>query len=650
MPAYFAAWNRLQNARWLEQNDPRLASAITSLPWVADGIDGAETDVVQDLLYIAFTSRPAASSIVEFEWVRDGVTDLEAEAIGWINNFSNARVVESVVALDWIEDGIEALEAETVEELSYIDYDDAMLASSVVALPWVQDGIDDIEFEAINWINNFDDAEVALSVVELGWVRDGIEELEVKAIEKMSYISNADADEAQRIVAMQFLDSLEPSDVAALESLSRLASFRKDDFRRVMAHPTLRDGIWDGWAKVVATLYGVSDTNPALIDALLDPDRVTLNNRIIDLPRAGEVELAIIRTDQGSVRSMDLLEHAVRNIEEFMAFPLPTGYVGLLFGNAVLGDFAGTNFGTHMAILSKYDIHDDGSYEAEYAGRLIAHEVAHYYWSGNSDWVDEGAADLVGSISEYVRAGKPVGVTNDPCGYARTIAELERLVPEKMDDAFTCNYALGERLFIDLYRELGDIAFRQGLRDLYLLSEVKDETQEGTSVGIEHVKMAFKADGAGIAAPIVDKVAARWYDGTVPYDTSARDAEPADPRFRTAVNGSIDEAYLAVAEDGQPATSFSVGAVSDWLWLYLHYNYSVGSDTEVTLELVDYFEDGFVFDRRTVSFTASPQYIGGSWWLTVGQSPDDPWAPGQYRVYVYNEGRKLIELEYEVTP
>ena len=71
---------------------------------------------------------------------------------------------------------------------------------------------------------------------------------------------------------------------------------------------------------------------------------------------------------------MDLLEHAVRNIEEFMAAPFPNGYVGLLFGDAVSGDSAGTYFGTHIAILADYDI-DDDSYYADYAGHIIAHEV-----------------------------------------------------------------------------------------------------------------------------------------------------------------------------------------------------------------------------------------------------------------------------------
>ena len=117
--------------------------------------------------------------------------------------------------------------------------------------------------------------------------------------------------------------------------------------------------------------------------------------------------LVIIRTGPGAARSMDLLEHSVRGAEELMGVPLPPNYVGLLFENAVSGSFAGTNFGTHIAILPKYDV-DDGSHEAEFTDQSMAHEVAHYYWSGNADWIDEGAAELMASVSESMRPGRSI--------------------------------------------------------------------------------------------------------------------------------------------------------------------------------------------------------------------------------------------------
>ncbi len=616
VPPYYSAWNRLANARWLDESNPALASEMKSLPWVSDGIDSAESAVLQNLLYIATQIYSAASSITNLPWVQDGVEDLEAEAIDWMNNFSDvevaslvvglewvqdgieelevktieelsyiayydARVASSVLALDWVQDGIEPLEHEaidwmsnfsdvevassvvalgwvqdgveelevkTIQELSYIEYDNSEVAAAVIALGWVQDGIEDLEWEAIDWVNNFGDMEVASSVVALAWVQDGVEEREVNTIEELSYIDFYDTDEAARIVAMPFLETLDPPDVSAVKALSQLASFRESDFQRVLSHPTLINGITDYWAKIVATLNGVSKNNSDLVDTLLDPDQVTLEERTIDLPLAGETHLAIIRTAPGAERSMDLLEHAVRHSEEFMAVSFPTGYIGWLFGEAVTPTYAGTNFGTHIATLSKYD--DADTDESEYTASHIAHEVAHYYWSGNSNWVDEGASDFMASTSENARSGGPIEVTNDPCAYARTISELEDLdvsVKDGADSAFICNYALGERLFVDLYRNLGEDNFREGLRDLYLLSQVEDEDglQDDTEVGIEHLKAAFK-HGEDADNALLDVVVGRWYDWTDTYDTSAQDTTPVNPRFRT-VSGRIDVAYLAAA-------------------------------------------------------------------------------------------------------
>ena len=128
---------------------------------------------------------------------------------------------------------------------------------------------------------------------------------------------------------------------------------------------------------------------------------------------------------------------------------------------------------------------DDGSHEANVAGAHIAHEVAHYYWSGSSDWIDEGAAEFLASVAENSRTGEDVEVTNYPCAYADSIARLESLNAPRGSPAFHCNYALGERLFVDLYRGLGKAAFQRGFRNLYRLSEAEDDpTEASTGVAI----------------------------------------------------------------------------------------------------------------------------------------------------------------------
>ena len=225
-----------------------------------------------------------------------------------------------------------------------------------------------------------------------------------------------------------------------------------------MSHAALRDGISDDDAPMLLRWMAPQKQIPASSMSLLDPTRVLLERRIITLPLSGNVVLDIIRTAPGATRSMDLLEHSVRSVEEYMGSSLPTKYVGLLYANAVSGSFAGTNFGTHIAILPEYDI-DDNSQEAQSSLSAIAHEVAHYYWSGNKDWVDEGAADFMASIVEGAQTGQPITVTNHPCAHADNIAALESLGVPRGVTGFQCNYSLGERFFVDLYLTLGEERF-----------------------------------------------------------------------------------------------------------------------------------------------------------------------------------------------
>ena len=281
------------------------------------------------------------------------------------------------------------------------------------------------------------------------------------------------------------------------------------------------------------------------------------------------------------------------------------------------------------------------------AGHSNAHEVAHYYWSGNEDWVDEGAADFIASVVQRARTGQPIGVTNLPCGYAGSIAELESLGISRGGIEFRCNYSLGERIFVDLYLALDDERFRQGLRALYLASEIEDDADDrrGTSVGIDHIGEAFRLDDEAESTVI-----ARWYNGTEPYDLSRLDSGPVDPGL-IGINGRIDEAYIVTSTDGPPVSDFSAQNVTDWVYLTLKYSYQVsGATREVPLEIVEYYEDGFEFSRRSRTLTAEARYIGGTSWFSVGQSPSRKWAPGHYVVYVYAGESKVAEVEYEVTP
>ena len=530
----------------------------------------------------------------------------------------------------------------------WLEQQDPALALAIKNLVWARDGINIAEYRAIQGIlyAAVGSRTTASSLVSRHWVQDGIDGTESQLITQFAYLVRSDSSTALQILWMPFLMTVEPPDVSAMQALSRLAVTDTETFRKVLSHPALTGGISDDLAPIVATLHGVARTNPALIDVLLNPSRVVVETRIVTLPLSGEVVLSIIRTGPGATRSMDLLEEAVRGAEESTNAPLPTNYVGLLFENAVPGSSAGTNFGTHITMRPEFDVEDDTG-KAVYAGLGIAHEVAHYYWSGNADWIDEGAAEFMAAVIESARTGRPLVVGRPPCAFAGSISELESLEFDRSEAQFQCNYSLGLRLFMDLQRTLGAERFQRGFRQLYLASTVEGDPHvyPTTSLGIGHVKEAFRADD-GAAEIVID----RWYDGTQPHDLSRVDRSQVNPSL-PGINGRIEEAYLTVGEDGPRVSRFSAQGAGDWLVLNVEYSYSLsGGPYEIPLEIVEYYQDGFPLHHGTSALSAEPRHIGGTRRFSVGMAPSRRWAPGHYAVFVYAGGKKVAEVFYEVTP
>lgn len=314
------------------------------------------------------------------------------------------------------------------------------------------------------------------------------------------------------VLGMPFLDTISPGDSTAVGSLERLEHSDTQEFLKLLSHPKIADGITDEQTKIVSLLGATYRYRPQSAEFLLKGTGVYQEARSVDLPYTGSTSLAVIRIRDQQTPSMDYLEHATRTIEGFMAEPFPVSYVALFFDDAVFPDSGGTNFGTHMAMQLLYDVENGRWWD--FTASVIAHEVAHYYWKGNSDWVDEGAAEFLGSISENLRDDIPVEVTNNPCASAKTISELEALDPENLGEkGFNCNYYLGEALFVDLYHALGEETFRQGFSSLYRKSLYEDPADdcEGTDLGICHLVAAFNSGASAQDAAAVDKIVNRWY-------------------------------------------------------------------------------------------------------------------------------------------
>ena len=346
---------------------------------------------------------------------------------------------------------------------------------------------------------------------------------------------------------------------------------------RVLSHPTLKDGITDSWTDVVATLNAAADVNPELIDELLDPDQVSVEERVIDLPLAGKTHLVIVRhTPPGAGRSMDLLEGAVRRLEELMSVPFPDEYVRWLFVDdpeQVLWALSRDPCQQHSGRPDS----DDGSFEEASLGSLAGHETGPLLLArGTEGWIGEGRIQRAsGALGQHPqrhphRAGQPaLSIRPYP------VRPGEGIQPQRgrtfstatirwaNASSWTCIGILGKR------PSSGACA----IFTLYHRQGREYSTGQRNSLGIEQVRTAFRRYQQP-GTSMVDTIVARWYDGTEPYDASVPDTAPPNPDFLT-INGRVVAQRLALTRGGAPVTSISADAVDDWLWLMLSWEYSV---------------------------------------------------------------------------
>ena len=500
------------------------------------------------------------------------------------------------------------------------------------------------KFQNGKWLHD-QNPSLAQRMEKIRWVADGLNPLEEETVKYLLYIAVSKREATlSKIIEMPFLRTAEPADLSGIKSLWQILHDNPSQFDQVMNHPTIEAGITDEWTPVIATLASAANNNPRLIDKLLDHQTVSVESRKINLPLAGPVELVIVRTEPGPQKSMDLLQHAVIQAEQQMGIALPTKHVALLFADATSPGSAGTNYESHIVIAKQYDV-DDGSHEANHLPATIAHEVAHYYWRSNSDWIDEGMANLLEAKAEYARTGKQIAATSQPCSAFDNIAQLDRAKPSLGTPNFTCNYALGERLFIELLDALGSRAFSKALQNLYLESTVEDSNPTaGTEVGIDEMRRLFGKTAGGAT------VIRRWYDGTEPYDISRIDQSPPTWKLPT-IQGEITKAALVLQQNDTETTRFSMRTHSGHAYLLLKYKHNVrGGPYERPVTLVQYYQDGHQTDTRTVMVNADEQYNGGSWTMHYRVGPQSTWKPGQYWTMIYDGTEKAAEVSWVVDP
>ena len=402
---------------------------------------------------------PSAEAAQDLTPALPSLTDHPTQNLTWLAHH-HPLLYRQIAELPWVEDELSQLERDTIDQLLYIGVSDIPSLEATLGLPWVQDAISAVEYDAITWLSN------------LG-VRD---------------IPNLAA-----IIAMPFLQTPDTTDVLALRSMHSLA--HEEALAPLMDHASVLDGITDSETTLVTavgTLYRDTDE----ISRMLDPGYASIETTT----GAPGLQLSIIRTgSQSQPWTADAVADAVDYAEQVMLLDLPVDHVILVLNDkAVSSTAAGTNYGFAISYLPEYEQMQD-TFEGRAFQQGLVHEVAHYYWRGNENWIDEGLANTI----EYMH-GADNGLSPGQLKTRREDCEAHDLEMLSEWDApigspeYYCNYYLGERLFLELRESLDDAEFSEKLRELYQLSLTAQEARQ--TPGIDVVRQVFSDQAA-----IVDK-------------------------------------------------------------------------------------------------------------------------------------------------
>lgn len=371
----------------------------------------------------------------------------------------------------------------------------------------------------------------------LPWVSDGLTEVEKLTIDWMLYVGTEDISMLQLILPMPFLQSSDVTDLLAIRSLWRLA--REGATGPLRQHAAFVDGISESETTLVAAA-GTVYRDAQEVARMLDPGYATIESSTSETG----VQLSIIRTgSQAQAWTAGALSDAVEFAEQTMLVDFPVDHVVLVLSEkAQRSGATGTNYGFAISYSPENE-----QVQESFRGRLfqlgLAHEVAHYYWRENADWIDEGLANTI----EYLY-GIDIGLSPGQLKTRRRDCEAHDLQmlttesPARGTPQFHCNYYLGTLLFQELREGTDDAEFSKRLQALYNLSLTKQAVRQ--TPGIASVRQVFVDQ-----ASIVEK---HW-SGAL----NAPEKRPFDEGLNWASHDLIQwDRYPTYDEDGQEV-SFS---------------------------------------------------------------------------------------------
>ena len=272
----------------------------------------------------------------------------------------------------------------------------------------------------------------------------------------------------------------------AIRAMNKLA--RGDVLLEVLNHPAVRSAPDDAWGGLVVAAGAIIEPGGGTVVNFLNAARVQIGTAQTDL--TPHLQVSIVRTGESKPGTLEAVFEAATVVEGVMGLPLPTSHIVLVLDDgAVPENYGGSNAGFAITYRPEYEQPSDSWRWSNLRTGLI-HETAHYFWSGNGSWIDEGMANIHEFIYNLDSGLSPnqLRPKRGECE-AHDIQMLDQWRPKVSNKQFLCNYYMGEMLFLELRSAIGDDRFIDKMRDLYALA--LSEKEAGRDMGIAQIRQVF---------------------------------------------------------------------------------------------------------------------------------------------------------------
>lgn len=251
---------------------------------------------------------------------------------------------------------------------------------------------------------------------------------------------------------------------------NRYADSRADLIALYQAQPWFKDGLSRDEALFVER--GLSFVAKYDGPRFAQVDRGSIERKLYMYERVrlsqGEIELLLIyQAGQDSERQMTMMRLMLPVLEGLLGVQFPERVLTVVNGNFEINDF---NEGQFIRIAAC----------CETSAFVLAHELAHSYWSMAPSWLNEGMADIYATLTlEDLNEQGPPGwrrVPGDIESYYRSrraIVESGRLpevlLPQRL--ASQGLYEAADVFLLDIRDRIGPDAFAAAAREIYLTSD-----------------------------------------------------------------------------------------------------------------------------------------------------------------------------------